>query len=317
MADGIVAGAGSFVEEHPYATAAIAVVGVVLIWYMFSGSSSGSTAGSGPTDTSGAAAAVQAAQTAANEATAQSTIAAGVTNNQTAAAQTVALAQIQGNVAAANAAASAATATAYYGAAGEVATANSNTAIAAITAGAQEQLSNNNLLKSEFSNLASVLATFGESSQQTAQILEENRTQVTTAALPYVSPTQAYGLVSQAQGANVTTSQSGTSASQSASASASGLGSFFPWLFGLFSGGSNAGGASASGVTALQSSYTPSANPNFVAANSANLAGFGALLSAFGRGAQAPSAPSLSQTGLLSLASINNSAVTNSFTNSH
>lgn len=311
MADSPIAGAGSFIQEHPYETAAIAVVGVILVWYLFASGSSTPASTTG-VDTTGAAAAVQAAQTAANEATSQASIAAGVTNNQTAAAQTVALAQLNAQQTAAVAAATAQVGVAGYNAAAEIATANASTANTALQAGEAEQLSNNATIAKEYSTLGQVLVGFGSQSASTANVIQETNAQAAIAALPYVGPSQAYGLISQAQGANVTTS--GSSANQSASASASGFGAFFPWLFGFFNGGSSS--SAASGTTAVQTSFVPAVNPNLAANNAANLAGFGGLLAGFGRGLQAPTA-NISETGLLSLASINAAAVNSSFTNSH
>lgn len=312
MADSPIAGAGSFIQEHPYETAAIAVVGVLLVWYLFASGSSTPASTTG-VDTTGAAAAVQAAQTAANEATSQASIAAGVTNNQTAAAQAVALANLNAQQTAAVAAATAQVGVAGYTAAAEIATANASTANTALQAGEAEQLSNNATIASEFSTLGSALTSFGAQSANTANVIQETNVQAAEAALPYVGPSQAYGLISQAQGANVTTS--GSSSNQSATASSQG--SWFGWLWPFFGfGGGSSGSSAASGTTAVETSFVPSVNPNLAANNSAFLAGYGSLLSGFGLGLQAPTA-NISETGLLSLASINAAAVNSPFTNSH
>src|SRR5271166_4108582 len=150
---------GNWVTEHPYASAGIAVGALVILYLMFSGSSS-TQAPAVSTDNTGAAASVVAAQIAANTALAQTNAAANVTNNQTSAAETVALAQTQGAVDAAVATAASATAVAQYNSSAEIASSNASVINTFTNASAAEQLSNNATISSEYSSLANVLGSF-------------------------------------------------------------------------------------------------------------------------------------------------------------
>lgn len=163
-----IGGAEGFIKAHPIESAVGGLAIVLVVWYLVaSGSSSAPVAATGSTDDTAteAAAAIQAAQVTANSQTAAATIQAGVTDNQTAAAQTVALATLQGQNDANAAAATASIADAYYGAATDISANNSATAIAGISAQASEQQNQDTLLTSEFSNLASVLTSYGQNVQ--------------------------------------------------------------------------------------------------------------------------------------------------------
>lgn len=194
-----------FVKEHPVGIA-VAVLGVVVLIYLYenSGSSAPTATGSADDSAINAAAAIQAAQTSANEQTAVAGIAAGVTNNQTTAAQTVALAQIQGQNDANAAAATATLGSAYYGAATEISANNTAGAIAATQAQETEQLSQNQTIASEFGNLSGVLTNFGNNTQSMVNNLNASPT-TTGAPLAAVQPTLIspdFGLAAMTGGAN-------------------------------------------------------------------------------------------------------------------
>jgi hypothetical protein len=138
----IVANTESFVEEHPYATAGIAIGVVILLWYLLSGSSTpASTTVVQPDTTADAAqvaenqaaqdAATAQTQIAANATVQQATIAAGVANSSTAAQEAASIAQ-----------------------------SNSQTAIAQSTNDDALTAQGNATIGSEFANLASLLTTF-------------------------------------------------------------------------------------------------------------------------------------------------------------
>jgi hypothetical protein len=280
----------SWIETHPWEAAAIGLGGVLVIWYIWS-SQSGGTA-STPADTSGAAAAVQAAQLAANEQLASVQMQGQVTNNQTAAAQTIALAQTQAQTDQVVAAATAAGQVAGFNAAAEIAGSNSSVAIAQIQGQTAEQLSNNATLSGEYGNLANVLnnyisqaggggGVFGNIYDTASASNYFNNSQSTS-----YSGTQNFGNSLNILGAgtggyaenNVTTSQTNTQ-----------------------------GGGSTSSFT------NTFANPNLPTFLTGLNAGLAPLSNNFGSGLAAPSTPSLSETGLLSLAQINSAAVQSVF----
>ena len=263
---------GNWVTEHPYASAGIAVGALVILYLMFSGSSTPAPAVS--TDNTGAAASVVAAQIAANSASALAQISANATDNQTAAAQTVALAQIQGSVDSAVATAAASSQVAQYNASAEIANSNASVLNTFTNAGAAEQLSNNATLQSEYSSLAGVLNNFFGNSPVFSNVTSNSAGIPATASGP--QPISPASYLYAALG-----------------------GPFIPIPY----------GSPTPGTAAVPATSTPVTNPNLVPATQSFLSGFGSLLAGMGKGLQAPVAPNLSETGILSALQINASAV--------
>lgn len=156
---GIVGNTGNFIEEHPYASAGIAVGAVLLIWYFTSGSSA--PAPSQPADNSAAAAALAASNNQIAGQTALAQIAAGVANAQTSAQQATSLASINGQTAAALAAASAATSVAQYQSQADIAASNNASSIAYSHDAASIAGSANATITSEFSAVSDLIGKFG------------------------------------------------------------------------------------------------------------------------------------------------------------
>jgi len=284
MAADLTSSTSSFVEQHPMASAGIALGVVLIVWYMVSANSGASTASSG-TDTTSAAADELAAQTAANATTAQQSIAAGVTNNQTTAAQTVDLANIQAQLSASLGASNATLGSAYYSSAGEIASSNASVANTALMAQSYEQISNNQTIASEYSDLASTLTSFGNNYQSIANTNSNN------------------------QSADVQGLISGLSSQGVANLSSSGT---------LGTGPLASGPWNNLGAGILGSSGAPGVNndANLIATQNTNNSAFGLLNGNFGVGITQP-ATQFSGTQILSMANINSAAVTNGFTNLH
>jgi len=287
------ASSGSWITEHPYASAGIAVGALVVVWYLLSSSSATTAAAS--TDTTGAAA-VAAAQIAANEqqaalqtqadVTNNSTAAsAQVTNNQTAAAQVVALASLQDQTTAALAASTSQSSVAQYNASAEIANSNASVINTMTNASAAEQLSNNATLQSEFTSLAGSLQSFFSGSNPTLT--------------------------------NVTASAS-SSSSSSSSGVAAGVQQISPasYLWAALGGpwfpipyGTPTPAVPATSSSSTYSWSTPVQNPNLAGSLQTFTQNFGSLLAGLGKGLQAPVTTQLSPTNVLSLAQINASAV--------
>ncbi len=287
MAENLVSHGGNWITEHPYASAAIAVGTLVVLWYLFSGSSTPAPAVS--TDDTGAAASVVAAQLSAQTALAQTDAAAQVTNNQTAAAQTVNLAAIQSATDTAVATAASNTAVAQFGASAEIANSNASVANTQINASAAEQLSNNATLASEYSSLADTLNSFFSGGN------------------PAFSNVTSYQASSSATSASSSGVPAGAQPISPASYLYAALGG--PWIPIPYGSPSPAIPATSNASNVSQSISTPVQNPNIVPTTQSFLSGFGSLLAGMGKGLQAPVTPSLSETGILSLAQINASAV--------
>lgn len=83
----------SFVSEHPYETAAVVGVAILLVWYLFSGSSAPATSSGNGDAAIGAAASLSANQAGLNAGVAQANIAAGVSNAATQAGLTLGVTQ--------------------------------------------------------------------------------------------------------------------------------------------------------------------------------------------------------------------------------
>src|SRR5271166_6230441 len=270
---------GNWVTEHPYASAGIAVGALVILYLMFSGSSS-TQAPAVSTDNTGAAASVVAAQIAANTALAQTNAAANVTNNQTSAAETVALAQTQGAVDAAVATAASATAVAQFNSSAEIASSNASIINTFTNASAAEQLSNNATLQSEYSSLADTLSSFFTGSSAFANVSNQASSTITSAG-----------------------TAAGPQPISPASYLYAALGG--PWVP-IPYGDATAAVPATSNVS---SSSTPVQNPNLVVASQSFMSSFGALLAGMGKGLQAPVSTNLSETGILSALQLNVSAV--------
>jgi hypothetical protein len=140
---------GSFIEAHPIASVSVGVGGVLLIWWMSSGSSAAPSA-TQPAPSNAAAAQVAQAQIAANASTQQASIAAdaqnfaaqlaaGVTNNQTASALAL-----------------------------ETTNSNNSATVATAASSAQVAVSGNTTIGSEFSALANALKTYAGMTNENA-----------------------------------------------------------------------------------------------------------------------------------------------------
>jgi hypothetical protein len=167
---GIVGNTGNFIEEHPYASAGVAVGVVLAIWYFTSGSAPAGP--SQPADNSGAAAAVAATNAQVAGQTALAQIAAGVANNQTAATQATAIAGINAQLQAALAAAAGATSVAQYQSQADIVASHTAAHIAYSADAASVANSANATVASEYGGLASLIGKFGSTltSQQNAGI---------------------------------------------------------------------------------------------------------------------------------------------------
>jgi len=267
---------GSWITEHPYASAGIAVGTLVIVWYLMSGSSAPAAATSTASDTG--AASIVAAQIAANASTANTAAAAQVTNNQTAASQAVSLAQIQATHDTAVAQATASTKIAQYNDSASIAASNNSVTTAYINASAAEQLSNNNTLASEFSALAGVLNSyFGKASSGTGVFA--NVSNVATNQYNNNVSGQISQSIANATGTGgATTSVSSTSSYKAQNAGA------YSWT-------------------------TPVGNPNLTTTTASLLSGFSSLLAGLGVGLQKPVTSTLSAANLQSLSALNFSAV--------
>ena len=149
-------------KAHPYAVAGGIAALVLLIWYFESASSSSSaTTSSGAAtsnDPTGDAAAISAAQIAANAATAQGAQTLQGTQSTNDMLTTLGLANLTAN-------ANATTGSAYYNSLSEISASNSATAIASLEAGDFEQVANDQTISNEFGNLSALLATYADGYQ--------------------------------------------------------------------------------------------------------------------------------------------------------